>query len=69
MSHTDLEQRIVELEARYTEQQDMLENLSEVLIRQQRTIDRLEAELSQLKKRIEEPGLVDAKADEKPPHY
>lgn len=69
MSNTDLEQRIVELEARYTEQQDMLENLSEVLIRQQRTIDRLEAELSQFKKRIDEPGLVDAKADEKPPHY
>jgi SlyX protein len=69
MSNTELEQRIVELEARYTEQQDMLEDLSEVLIRQQRAIDRLEAELSQLKKRVEEPGLVDAKAEEKPPHY
>ena len=70
MNESDLERRVIELETRYTEQQALLEDLSEVLVRQQRTIDLLEAELALLKKRTEsEPGLVDAKLDEKPPHY
>jgi SlyX protein len=65
-----MEERITELELRYTEQQAALQALSDVVYGQQKSIDLLEAQLAVLRKRVEaEPGLVDAKADERPPHY
>jgi SlyX protein len=64
------ESRIVELELRYMQQQELLQELSEVLYAQQRELDTLRAEVEQLKKKLEgEPGLVDARQQEKPPHY
>ncbi|HEX5752211.1 MAG TPA: SlyX family protein [Archangium sp.] len=64
------ESRIVELELRYMQQQELLQELSEVLYAQQRELDLLRAEVEQLKKKLQgEPGLVDARQHEKPPHY
>ncbi|REG20438.1 SlyX protein [Archangium gephyra] len=64
------ESRIVELELRYMQQQELLQELSEVLYAQQRELDVLRAEVEQLKKKLQgEPGLVDARQHEKPPHY
>jgi SlyX protein len=64
------ESRLVELELRYMQQQEQLQELSEVLYAQQRELDVLKAELGQLKKKLEgEPGLVDARQHDKPPHY
>ncbi|MBU8896631.1 hypothetical protein DRW03_34525 [Corallococcus sp. H22C18031201] len=64
------ENRIVELEIRYTQQQETLQELSDVLYAQQRVIDSLRAELDVLKRKLDaEPGLVDARANERPPHY
>ena len=65
-----LEPRIIELESRYTLQQAMLQDLNDVLIAQQKEIDHLKAEVAWLKQKLEAtPGLVDASASEKPPHY
>lgn len=66
-----MEERIIELETRYTHQQAMLQDLSDVLFAQQKTIDALKSEVEWLKKRLEafEPGLVDVTGDEPPPHY
>lgn len=62
--------RIIELEIRFMQQQELLQELSEVLYTQQRTMDALRAEVEQLKKKLEgDPGLVDAKQHERPPHY
>ena len=64
------ESRLVELELRYMQQQEQLQELSDVMYAQQRELDMLKAELTQLKKKLEgEPGLVDARQVEKPPHY
>ncbi|HYO68497.1 MAG TPA: SlyX family protein [Archangium sp.] len=64
------ESRIVELELRYMQQQELLQELSGVLYAQQREVDLLRAEVDQLKKKLQgEPGLVDARQHEKPPHY
>jgi SlyX protein len=64
------ESRIVELELRYMQQQELLQELSEVLYAQRRELDALKAELELVKKKVEgEPGLVDARQQEKPPHY
>jgi SlyX protein len=64
------ESRIVELELRYMQQQELLQELSEVLYAQRKELDALKAELELVKKKVEgEPGLVDARQQEKPPHY
>ncbi len=64
------ESRIVELELRYMQQQELLQQLSDALYTQQRELDALRAEVGQLKKKLQdEPGLVDARQHEKPPHY
>jgi SlyX protein len=64
------ESRIVELELRYMQQQELLQELSEVLYAQRKELDALNAELELVKKKVEgEPGLVDARQQEKPPHY
>ncbi|WP_257451972.1 SlyX family protein [Archangium lipolyticum] len=66
----DAESRIVELELRYMQQQELLQELSDALYAQQRELDALRAELEHVKKKLEgEPGLVDARQQEKPPHY
>ncbi len=67
---SDTEQRLVELEIRFTEQQHLLGELSDVLYAQQRTIERLQSEVHSLQQKLEgDPGLVDANRQEKPPHY
>ena len=64
------EKRIAELEIRYMQQQELLQELSGVLYAQQKVIDQLRAEMDRLKQKLEaEPGLVDAQHDERPPHY
>lgn len=64
-----MESRIIELELRFTEQQHLLQELSEVVYAQQRTLDLLTAELRVLRQKVPEPGIVDAAENEKPPHY
>lgn len=64
------EKRIAELEIRYMHQQELLQELSGVLYEQQKVIGQLRAEMDRLKQKLEaEPGLVDARQDERPPHY
>ena len=64
------ESRLIELELRYMQQADLLQQLSEVLYTQQQELDALRAEVESLKRKLEgEPGLVDAKQQERPPHY
>jgi SlyX protein len=65
-----MDERVTELEIRFTEQQLLLEELSEVLVGQQREVDALKAEVALLKQKLaSEPGLVDAADRERPPHY
>ncbi|RKG76728.1 SlyX family protein [Corallococcus terminator] len=64
------DKRLVELEIRYTQQQELLQELSDVLYQQGRVIDALRAEMDGLKRKLEaEPGMVDARQQERPPHY
>lgn len=65
-----MEERIIELEIRFTEQQALLNELSEVLVGQQREIDLLKSKLALAEQKLQaEPGLVDASERERPPHY
>ena len=65
-----MDDRLNELELRYTEQQSLLQELSDVLYRQQREIDALTGEVARLKAKISsfgEPANIGPA--EKPPHY
>ena len=66
-----MEERIVELELRFTEQQRLLQELSEVVYAQGQSLERLEHELAAMGQKVAamEPGLVDAAASERPPHF
>ena len=66
-----MEERIVELELRFTEQQQMLQQLSEVVYAQSQSLERLEHELAAMGQKLAamEPGLVDIAIPERPPHF
>ena len=67
----ELEQRIADLEARLAFQDDTIQTLSDVLVAQQRTVDRLQAHLGLLARRQEDlQSRVEGEGDEAPPpHY
>jgi|JI10StandDraft_1071094.scaffolds.fasta_scaffold87804_2 uncharacterized coiled-coil protein SlyX len=62
------EERITELEMRYTLQQDLVRQLSDVVLQQGRELDLLRGELERLRSRQHEaPNPINL--DERPPHY
>lgn len=64
------EARLIELELRYMQQSELLQQLSDALYAQQQELNSLRAEVDLLKRKLEgEPGLVDARQQERPPHY
>ncbi len=67
----ELEQRIADLEARLAFQDDTIQTLSDVLVAQQRTVDRLQAQLGLLARRQEDlQSRMEGEGDEAPPpHY
>jgi uncharacterized coiled-coil protein SlyX len=66
-----VEDRIIELELRYTQQQDELQKLSDVVWAQARQLDRLESELRQLRQLLASGAPDDGTGvpDDPPPHY
>jgi SlyX protein len=65
-----MDDRLTELELRYTRQQALLQELSDVLFTQQRELDALKLEVSALRSRLagieELPSIGPA---ERPPHF
>lgn len=68
---TVMRERIVELELKFTEQQRLLQELSDVVYVQGQSLERLEHELAIMHQKLAamEPGLVDSTAVERPPHF
>jgi SlyX protein len=65
------EQRITDLESRLAFQDDTIQTLNDVLVAQQRELERLQLQIAALARRQEEVGgQIDADEDEAPPpHY
>jgi SlyX protein len=67
---TDADQRLTELELRLAHHERMAEDLSAVLIEQQKTVDLLRLQVTHLRERI---GLLERERtqqdDRPPPHY
>lgn len=73
MNSTELETRLIEFEIRLSHQDDTLEALNQVIIKQQRDIDGLQGEISQLKQRLQSVSaagdVIAAEQEPRPPHY
>ncbi len=64
------ESRITELEIKASFMEDTVEQLNQVIVRQQRQIELLARELADLRERMPEGGPGQASLrDELPPHY
>ncbi len=63
---SDLEQRLKELEIRYTHQTSVIDTLSDLVREQQTTLEGLRAAIDQLKANMPEP---ERPPHEAPPHY
>lgn len=67
--------RIIELESKFSFQEDTIAELNEVVIRQQRQLDDMALQMTRLAEQLEDimtqrtGGQLDSSADEKPPHY
>ena len=62
------DERITELELRYTLQQELLRQLSDVVLQHGRELDQLRRELERLRNRQHE-APAPFSPDERPPHY
>jgi SlyX protein len=63
-----MEERLKELEIRYSLQQDLVQQLSDVIARHDRELAKLRAELDELRARRADDQLP-FDPDESPPHY
>jgi SlyX protein len=62
--------RLDEIEARYSLLEKTVQELSDVIWRQQQELDALRQLTHRLRDRLEaDPGLVDATRADRPPHY
>lgn len=69
--HDPIDHRLIELEIKASFNEDLLDQLNQVVIRQQQQIDALLRELAQLRQQMPEPGGTgfSRASDELPPHY
>jgi uncharacterized coiled-coil protein SlyX len=61
-----MEQRLVDLEMRYTHIEQQLRELSDVVFEQQKQLERMTKEIGSLRSRL---GDADDDTHERPPHY
>ena len=67
-----MEKRLIELEIRFSHQDEFLSQLNEVVTEQQKRIERLEKQILDLKNSSHSEDGVDSRRtllDDKPPHY
>lgn len=66
-----IDQRLTELEIKVSFTEDMVEQLNQIIIRQQQDLDALARQIGSLREQLPEPGTgqVRGARDELPPHY
>lgn len=70
-SHPDTEQRLIDLEIKASFSEDLLDQLNQIITRQQDQIDALRREVAALRQQMPEAGgpVFRSLRDELPPHY
>ena len=65
--NTDLEKRLVELEIKYTHQEELLDQLNKIVAKQDHFIEKINKELNEIK--LSSIQSQESVGNEKPPHY
>lgn len=67
----EINKRLTELEIKASFSEDLLDQLNQVIVRQQQQIDLLMREVGQLRQQLPEgsPGQLARPGDDLPPHY
>ena len=67
----DIEQRLTDLEIKASFTEDLVDQLNQIIVRQQQQIDILIRELAQLRQQIPDGGadVFSRSGEELPPHY
>jgi SlyX protein len=65
----DIEQRLTDLEIKASFTEDMVDQLNQIIVRQQQQIDMLIREQAQLRQQIPEVDVFSRSGEELPPHY
>lgn len=68
----DTEDRVTELELRFMQQENIIQELNETVCRQELLIGRLERDVALISEQLRVSvvsSLADPDADERPPHY
>lgn len=63
-----MDDRMIELETKIAFQDELLDKLNTVIIKQQQQIERLEVQMTNLKGLVEE-SMPQLAIDDRPPHY
>ena len=68
---TRVDERLNELEIKASFTEDLVEQLNQIIIRQQQDLDALARQIGQLRDQMPEPGTGQPRSarDELPPHY
>ncbi len=74
MNASELEQLVIELQTKLAFQEDSIEELNGVIVRQDKTLYRLEKRVTELLEKVKDIAPADPEehrdpADEIPPHY
>ena len=69
-----MEEKLIELETKFSYQEDLLSDLNAIVARQQRQLDEFISEMSEIKEQLQNavergPAGVVEEQIEKPPHY
>lgn len=66
-----IEQRLIDLEIKIGFTEDLVDQLNQIIIRQQQQMDRLAREIAQLRQQAPDEGVAVFRSlrDELPPHY
>lgn len=70
----EMEEKLIELETKFSYQEDLLSDLNLIVAKQQRQLDELVSEMSGIKEQLQDslqrgPAGGQAEQVEKPPHY
>ncbi len=69
-----MDEKLIELETKFSYQEDLLSDLNTIVAKQQRQLDELISEMSGMKEQLQGalergPAVGQAEQMEKPPHY
>lgn len=69
-----MEEKLIELETKFSYQEDLLSDLNGIVAKQQRQLDELIGEMSGIKEQLQDslergPAAGQQEQNEKPPHY